>query len=85
MNLILWTIIGGLLGGMMTLYFAPSTFLGVGDIFFGLLGALLGGFLVTKNIGEPVTVLKPASFSPGALLSAIVLSVIFLTVFNWLV
>jgi uncharacterized membrane protein YeaQ/YmgE (transglycosylase-associated protein family) len=84
MNLILWIIVGGMLGGLTALYFSPGTLHGAGDIFFGLLGSLSGGYLATKLISKtPAKELRPTTYSPGGLLFATVVSILFLILFNF--
>jgi uncharacterized membrane protein YeaQ/YmgE (transglycosylase-associated protein family) len=79
MGTLAWIVIGGLAGWIASHIAGRSKSLGlIGNIVIGILGALIGGFLVNVISGNPVDF----SFSFQSLLVAIFGSIVLLTLIN---
>ncbi len=79
MGLLAWIIIGGLAGWIATLIAGNSASTGIiGNIVIGILGALVGAFIVNFITGDPVTL----SFSLQSLLVSIFGAVVLLVLIN---
>jgi uncharacterized membrane protein YeaQ/YmgE (transglycosylase-associated protein family) len=81
MNLILWLIIGGLIGWIASLIMRTDAqqniFL---NIIVGIVGALLAGFLLTPLLG--IGTINQSNFSLPALLVSLLGSIILLAIIN---
>ena len=81
MNLILWLVIGGLLGWVASLIMRTDAQQGVLlNVVVGIVGALLGGWLVSPLVGVPT--INEGVFSMGALLVSLIGAVILLAIVN---
>jgi uncharacterized membrane protein YeaQ/YmgE (transglycosylase-associated protein family) len=79
MNLILWLVVGGLIGWTASILMRhPEGVLM--DVVVGVVGALLAGFLLSPAFG--VATINQANFNPAALLVSLLGSVILLAVVN---
>lgn len=81
MNLIIWLVIGGLLGWVASLIMRTDAQQGVLlNVAVGIVGALLGGWLISPMVGVPT--INEGAFSAGALLVSLVGAVILLAIVN---
>ena len=79
MNLIVWLIVGGLIGWIASILMRhPEGVLM--DVVVGIVGALVAGFLLSPVFG--VSTINHANFSPAALLVSLLGSVILLAIVN---
>lgn len=83
MNLILWLIVGGLLGWIASLIMRTDAQQGIVlNIVVGVVGALLAGFLLTPLFG--VGTINQNNFSLAALLISLLGAIILLALVNLL-
>lgn len=81
MNLIIWLVIGGLLGWVASLIMRTDAQQGVLlNVVVGIVGALLGGWFISPMVGVPT--INEGAFSVGALLVSLVGAVILLAIVN---
>jgi uncharacterized membrane protein YeaQ/YmgE (transglycosylase-associated protein family) len=81
MNLILWLIVGGILGWIASLIMRTDAQQGIVlNIVVGIVGALLAGFLLTPLFG--VGTINQSNFSLAALLISLLGAVILLALVN---
>ncbi|MEK8029443.1 GlsB/YeaQ/YmgE family stress response membrane protein [Ideonella sp. DXS29W] len=81
MNLIIWLVIGGLLGWVASLIMRTDAQQGVLlNVVVGIVGALLGGWFISPMVGVPT--INEGAFSAGALLVSLVGAVILLAIVN---
>lgn len=81
MNLIIWLVIGGLLGWVASILMRTDAQQGVLlNVVVGIVGALLGGWFISPMVGVPT--INEGAFSAGALLVSLVGAVILLAIVN---
>jgi uncharacterized membrane protein YeaQ/YmgE (transglycosylase-associated protein family) len=81
MNLIVWLIVGGLLGWVASMIMRTDAQQGVLlNVIVGIVGALLGGWFISPLVGVPT--INQGAFSAGALLVSLVGAVILLAIVN---
>ena len=79
MNFILWIVIGGLLGWVASMMMGTNRQQGLFlNIVVGIIGALLGGWLISPLVGVPT--INQNDFSIAALLVSLVGAVILLAI-----
>ncbi len=81
MNLIIWLVIGGLLGWVASIVMRTDAQQGVLlNVVVGIIGALLGGWFISPLVGVPT--INQGAFSLGALMVSLVGAIILLAVVN---
>jgi uncharacterized membrane protein YeaQ/YmgE (transglycosylase-associated protein family) len=81
MNFIIWLIVGGLIGWIASKIMRTDAQQGVFlNIVVGIVGALLGGWLISPLVG--VGTINQSNFSLGALLVSLVGAIILLAIVN---
>lgn len=81
MNLIIWLVIGGLIGWVASILMRTDAQQGVLlNVVVGIVGALLGGWFISPMVGVPT--INEGAFSAGALLVSLVGAVILLAIVN---
>ncbi|MGE5386647.1 MAG: GlsB/YeaQ/YmgE family stress response membrane protein [Betaproteobacteria bacterium] len=83
MNLIVWLIVGGIIGWVASLIMRTDAQQGIFlNVVVGIIGAALAGWLISPLVGVPT--INQDSFSIGALLISLVGAVILLAIVNLL-
>lgn len=81
MNFIIWLVIGGLIGWVASMIMKTDAQQGVLlNVVVGIVGALLGGWLISPLVGVPT--INQGAFSLPALLVSLVGAVILLAIVN---
>jgi uncharacterized membrane protein YeaQ/YmgE (transglycosylase-associated protein family) len=81
MNLIIWLVVGGVIGWLASLIMHTDHKQGLFlNVVVGIVGALLGGWLISPLVGLPT--INQGAFSIGALLVSLVGAVILLLLVN---
>lgn len=81
MNLIVWLIVGGLVGWVASLIMRTDAQQGILlNVVVGIVGALLGGWFISPLVGVPT--INQGALSVGALLVSLVGAIILLAVVN---
>lgn len=81
MNLIIWLVIGGLIGWVASILMRTDAQQGILlNVVVGIVGALLGGWFISPMVGVPT--INEGVFSAGALLVSLVGAVILLAIVN---
>jgi uncharacterized membrane protein YeaQ/YmgE (transglycosylase-associated protein family) len=81
MNLVIWLVIGGLLGWVASMIMRTDAQQGVLlNVIVGIVGALLGGWFISPLVGVPT--INQGTFSLGALLVSLVGAIILLAIVN---
>jgi uncharacterized membrane protein YeaQ/YmgE (transglycosylase-associated protein family) len=81
MNLIVWLVVGGLLGWVASMIMRTDAQQGVVlNVIVGIIGALLGGWFISPLVGVPT--INQGAFSAGALLVSLVGAIILLAIVN---
>jgi len=81
MNLIIWLVVGGVIGWLASLIMRTDAQQGVLlNVVVGIVGAMLGGLLISPLVG--VGTINQSTFSIGALAVSLVGAVILLAVVN---
>jgi uncharacterized membrane protein YeaQ/YmgE (transglycosylase-associated protein family) len=81
MNFIIWLVVGGLIGWVASLIMKTDAQQGVFlNIVVGIVGALLGGWLISPLVGEGTV--NQGDFSLGGLLVSLVGAIILLFLVN---
>jgi len=81
MNFIIWLIVGGLIGWVASMIMRTDAQQGVVlNIVVGIVGALLGGWLISPLVGEGT--INSGDFSIGGLLVSLVGAVVLLAIVN---
>ena len=81
MNLIVWLVVGGLLGWVASMIMRTDAQQGVLlNVIVGIVGALLGGWFISPLVGVPT--INQGAFSAGALLVSLVGAIILLAIVN---
>lgn len=82
-NLIVWLIVGGIIGWVASLIMRTDAQQGIFlNVVVGIIGAALAGWLISPLVGVPT--INQDSFSIGALLISLVGAVILLAIVNLL-
>lgn len=83
MTLIIWLIVGGVIGWLASLLMRTDGQQGVLlNIVVGIVGALIGGWLISPLVGLPT--INDGSFSLGSVLVSLIGAVILLAIVNLL-
>ena len=83
MNFIIWLVVGGLIGWVASMIMNTDAQQGaILNIVVGIVGAFLGGWLISPLVGVPT--INQDAFSLGALLVSLVGAVILLAIVNLL-
>lgn len=83
MTLIIWLIVGGVIGWLASLLMRTDAQQGVLlNIVVGIVGALIGGWLISPMVGLPT--INDGSFSLGSVLVSLIGAVILLAIVNLL-
>ncbi len=81
MNFIIWLVVGGVIGWLASLMMRTDAQQGVIlNIVVGIVGALLGGWLISPLVGLPT--INQNAFSLGAMAVSLVGAVILLAIVN---
>jgi len=81
MNLIIWLVVGGVIGWLASLIMRTDAQQGVLlNVVVGIVGAMLGGWLISPLLG--VGTINQNTFSIGALVVSLVGAVILLAIVN---
>ena len=81
MNLIIWLIVGGLIGWIASMIMRTDAQQGVFlNIVVGIVGAMLGGWLISPLVGLPT--INQDAFSVGAMLVSLGGAIILLAIVN---
>ncbi len=81
MNFIIWLVVGGLIGWVASLIMRTDAQQGLLlNIVVGIIGALLGGWLISPLIGEDT--INSGDFSVGGLVVSLLGAVILLAIVN---
>lgn len=81
MNLIIWLVVGGVIGWIASLIMKTDAQQGLFlNVVVGIVGALLGGWLISPLVGEGTV--NQGDFSLGGLLVSLVGAIILLFVVN---
>ncbi|NLD67938.1 MAG: GlsB/YeaQ/YmgE family stress response membrane protein [Limnobacter sp.] len=81
MNLIVWLVVGGLIGWLASVIMRTDAQQGVFlNVVVGIVGAALAGFVISPLLGMPT--INQNSFSFGALLVSLIGAVILLAIVN---
>lgn len=83
MNLIIWLVVGGLIGWVASMIMKTDAQQGVIlNVVVGIVGAFIGGWLISPLVGVPT--INQDAFSVGALLVSLLGAVILLAIVNLL-
>jgi uncharacterized membrane protein YeaQ/YmgE (transglycosylase-associated protein family) len=81
MNIIIWLVVGGLLGWVASMIMGTNARQGMFlNVVVGIIGAILGGWLLSPLVG--VSTINQGNFSISSLLVSLVGAVILLAVVN---
>jgi uncharacterized membrane protein YeaQ/YmgE (transglycosylase-associated protein family) len=81
MNLIIWLIVGGILGWVASLIMRTDAQQGIFlNVIVGIVGAALGGLVISPLVGVPT--INQETFSIGALVVSLLGAVILLAIVN---
>jgi uncharacterized membrane protein YeaQ/YmgE (transglycosylase-associated protein family) len=81
MNLIIWLIVGGVIGWLASIVMRRDAQQGIGlNVVVGIVGALLGGWLLSPLLGAGT--INQSDFSPGGLFVSFLGAVVLLAVVN---
>ena len=81
MNLIIWLVVGGLIGWIASMIMRTDAQQGmVLNIVVGIIGALLGGWLISPLLGQGT--INSGDFSLGGLLVSLLGAVVLLAIVN---
>ena len=81
MNFIIWIVIGGLIGWVASMIMKTDAQQGIFlNIIVGIVGALLGGWLISPLVGVPT--INQDAFSIGALVVSLIGAIILLAIVN---
>lgn len=82
MNLIIWLVVGGLIGWVASMIMRTDGQQGVIlNVIVGIVGAMLGGWLISPLVGVPT--INQDAFSIGALAVSLLGAVILLAIVNF--
>ena len=81
MNFIIWLVVGGILGWLASLIMKTDAQQGIGlNIVVGIIGALVGGWLISPLIGGGT--INQGDFSVMGLVSSLIGAIILLAIVN---
>ena len=81
MNFIIWLVVGGLIGWVASLIMRTDGQQGIFlNIIVGIVGAMLGGWLISPLVGVPT--INQGSLSVGALVVSLLGAIILLAIVN---
>ena len=81
MDIIIWLIVGGIVGWLASLLMRTDARQGIFlNVVVGIVGAMLAGFFISPMVGMPT--INQGSFSFGSLLVSLVGAVILLAIVN---
>ena len=81
MNFIIWLVVGGLIGWVASMIMRTDGQQGIFlNIIVGIVGAMLGGWLISPLVGVPT--INQGAFSVGALVVSLLGAVILLAIVN---
>jgi uncharacterized membrane protein YeaQ/YmgE (transglycosylase-associated protein family) len=81
MNLLIWLVVGGVIGWLASLIMRTDASQGVLlNVVVGIIGAMLGGWLISPLLG--VGTINQSNFSIGSLVVSLVGAVILLAIVN---
>ncbi len=81
MNLIIWLVVGGLIGWVASLIMRTDASQGIVlNVVVGIVGAAIGGLLISPLVGQPT--INQNAFNLGALIVSLVGAVILLAIVN---
>lgn len=81
MNFIIWLVVGGLIGWVASMIMRTDGQQGIFlNIVVGIVGAFLGGWLISPLVGVPT--INQSAFSVGALVVSLLGAVILLAIVN---
>lgn len=81
MNLIIWLVVGGLIGWVASMIMRTDAQQGVVlNVVVGIIGALLGGWLISPLLGQGT--INSGDFSLGGLLVSLLGAVVLLAIVN---
>jgi len=81
MNFIIWLVVGGLIGWVASMIMRTDGQQGIFlNIIVGIVGAFLGGWLISPLVGVPT--INQSAFSVGALVVSLLGAVILLAIVN---
>jgi uncharacterized membrane protein YeaQ/YmgE (transglycosylase-associated protein family) len=81
MNLLIWLVVGGVIGWLASLIMRTDASQGILlNVVVGIVGAMLGGWLISPLMG--VGTINQSNFSIGALVVSLVGAVILLAIVN---
>jgi uncharacterized membrane protein YeaQ/YmgE (transglycosylase-associated protein family) len=81
MNLLIWLVVGGVIGWLASMVMRTDAQQGVLlNVVVGIIGAMLGGWLISPLVG--VGTINQSNFSVGALVVSLVGAVILLAIVN---
>jgi uncharacterized membrane protein YeaQ/YmgE (transglycosylase-associated protein family) len=81
MNFIIWLVVGGILGWLASLLMKTDAQQGIGlNIVVGIVGALIGGWLISPLIGGGT--INQGDFSVMGLVSSLIGAIILLAIVN---
>jgi uncharacterized membrane protein YeaQ/YmgE (transglycosylase-associated protein family) len=81
MNLIIWLVVGGLIGWIASMIMRTDAQQGVVlNVVVGIIGALLGGWLISPLLGQGT--INSGDFSLGGLLVSLLGAVVLLAIVN---
>jgi uncharacterized membrane protein YeaQ/YmgE (transglycosylase-associated protein family) len=81
MNLIIWLIVGGILGWVASLIMRTDAQQGIFlNVIVGIVGAALGGLVISPLVGVPT--INQEAFSIGALVVSLLGAIILLAIVN---
>jgi uncharacterized membrane protein YeaQ/YmgE (transglycosylase-associated protein family) len=81
MNLLIWLVVGGVIGWLASLIMRTDAQQGILlNVVVGIVGALLGGWLISPLLG--VGTINQSSFSIGSLVVSLIGAVILLAIVN---
>ncbi|HUS25100.1 MAG TPA: GlsB/YeaQ/YmgE family stress response membrane protein [Candidatus Binatia bacterium] len=82
MNLIVWLVVGGLIGWVASIIMKTDAQQGKFlNVIVGIVGAMIGGWLLSPMFG--IGTINQNNFSPGALVVSLVGSLILLAIVNF--
>jgi len=80
-NIILWLVVGGLIGWAASAIMRTREGLAL-NVVVGIVGAALGGWLLSPLVG--VSTINQGNFSAGSLLVSLLGAVLLLVIVNWI-
>jgi uncharacterized membrane protein YeaQ/YmgE (transglycosylase-associated protein family) len=79
MNVIVWLVVGGVVGWVAGLIMGRHDGV-IADVIIGIVGALLGGWFIAPLVGA--TTIDQGSFTPAALLVSLAGAIVLLAIVN---